>query len=232
MTMKAPEKASKSSRGVADSGTEAEAPRPAAVGKTPKPRWKLWGAALGIAVMLVSGLAFVYVNSTTSKTVSVLTTKNAVERGHAITEADLATISIAGGQNADTVPAKDATSIVGQIAAVDLPAGSLITSSNVIDTLPVPDGKTIVGVSVTTAQLPSYALAAGDVVRIVDTPVAQGEPPADDPKTFKATVFTTSFDEKNNVWIVDLIVPSREAPSIAARAATQRIALVLDSLGE
>lgn len=230
MSATAPEKTSKRSKEKQETATAAV--RPAAVGQTPKSRRRLWGAALGISLMLIAGLATWYITTNTSQTVTVLTTGAEIQRGEEITQGDLTTISIAGGQATDTVAASEASTIVGQVAAVDLPAGSLITSSNVINTLPVPEGKTIVGVSVTSAQLPAYGLTSGDQVRIVDTPVAQGEPPVDDPQSFRATVFTSKFDETNNAWVVDLVVPSGEAPSIAARAATQRVAIILDSLGE
>jgi hypothetical protein len=48
--------------------------------------------------------------------------------------------------------------------------------------------------------MPSYPLAAGDQVRIVDTPVAQGDPPADTPQTFPATVFSVVRDADNQQW--------------------------------
>ena len=73
------------------------------------------------------------------------------------------------------------------------------------------------------------ALRKGDEVRLVDTPISQGEPPADTPKTFTATVFSIREDAQNSRWIVDLVVSPQVAPDIAARAATGRVALVLDS---
>jgi len=188
--------------------------------------------ALGITIVLIGALATWYVTTTTSQTVSVLTIKSDVQRGEAITQDDLTTIAIAGGQSTDAYTASQASTVVGQVAAVDLPAGSLVTSGNVLDTLPVPEGSSIVGIALTSSQLPAYPLAAGDAVRLVDTPVAQGEPPTEDPKTFTATVFTTTYDETNQVWIIDVVVPTREAASIAARAATQRVSIVLDGVGE
>jgi len=89
--------------------------------------------ALGITIVLIGALATWYVTTTTSRTVSVLTISDAVQRGEAITQNDLTTISIAGGQNVDAIPASEASDIVGQVAAVDLPAGSLLTTSNIID---------------------------------------------------------------------------------------------------
>ena len=228
MTTTAPEqKTSKRAR-----NTETAPTRPAAVGQPTKSRRRVWMIALGITIVLIGALATWYVTTTTSRTVSVLTTNTTVQRGEAITQSDLTTISIAGGQNVDAIPASDASEVVGKVASVDLPAGSLLTTSNTLDTLPVPDGSSIVGIALNSSQLPYYRLAAGDSVRLVDTPVAQGEPPTSDPKTFDATVFTTTYDEANQTWIVDVVVPEREAASIAARAATQRVSIVLDGVGE
>jgi len=227
MTTTAPEKTSKRTR-----NTEKPSTRPAAVGQPTKSRRRVWMIALGITIVLIGALATWYVTTTTSRTVSVLTISDTVQRGEAITQNDLTTISIAGGQNVDAIPASEASDVVGQVAAVDLPAGSLLTTGNIIDTLPVPEGSSIVGIALNASQLPSYRLAAGDAIRLVDTPVAQGEPPTSDPQTFDATVFTTTYDEANQTWIVDVVVPEREAASIAARAATQRVSIVLDGVGE
>ncbi|KDA06953.1 hypothetical protein DC31_00235 [Microbacterium sp. CH12i] len=231
MTTTAPETTKKRARNSGSNG-EKVPPRPAAVGQPTKSRRRIWMIALGITIVLIGALATWYVTTTTSQTVSVLTIKSDVQRGEAITQEDLTTISIAGGQSTDTLTASQASTVVGQVAAVDLPAGSLVTSANVLDTLPVPENHSIVGIALTTSQLPSYRLSAGDAVRLVDTPVAQGEPPTEDPTTFKATVFTSTYDETNQVWIIDVVVPTREAASIAARAATQRVSIVLDGVGE
>ncbi len=227
MTTTAPEKTSKRARNAETAPT-----RPAAVGQPTKSRRRVWMIALGITIILIGALATWYVTSTTSRTVAVLTTSADVQRGEAITQNDLTTISIAGGQNVDAIPASEAAEVVGKVASVDLPAGSLLTTGNTLDTLPVPEGSSIVGIALNSSQLPSYRLVAGDAVRLVDTPVAQGEPPTSDPQTFDATVFTTTYDEANQTWIVDVVVPEREAASIAARAATQRVSIVLDGAGE
>ena len=231
MTATAPETTKKRAR-KSDSSSEKPAPRPAAVGQPTKSRRRVWMIALGITIVLIGALATWYVTTTTSQTQTVLTIKSDVQRGEEITQDDLTTISIAGGQNTDTFLASQANTVAGKVAAVDLPAGSLVTSGNVLDTLPVPENHSIVGIALNATQLPAYKLSAGDAVRLVDTPVAQGEPPTEDPMTFKATVFTSTYDETNQVWIVDVVVPTREAASIAARAATQRVSIVLDGVGE
>lgn len=232
MTTTAAEKTSKRSARKTATAAKAETTRPATIGRPTKSRRRTWITALGIAIILIGGLATWAITTQTSRTVSVLTTSTAIERGDIIESSDLTTISLAGGQNVDSFTANQATDVIGKVAALDLPAGALLSSSSIVDTLPLPAGDSIVGIAVNQAQLPSYPLRAGDQVRLVDTPVAQGEPPAESPSTFDATVFTTKFDETNQVWIIDLVVPTNDAADIAARAATQRVSIVLDAVGE
>lgn len=185
--------------------------------------------AAGVALAIVGGLGSWYYASTVGNTVTVLSTQTDVARGATITSADLTTLQIAGGQDTPAFTAAQATDVIGQTATVDLPAGTLVTTANVGAGISIAAGDSIVGVALTVAQLPNYPLAAGDRVRVVDTPIAQGDPPATSPKSFVATVFTSRFDEGTGTWVVDLVVPSNEAADIAARSATGRVALILDA---
>jgi hypothetical protein len=185
--------------------------------------------AAGVALAIIGGLGSWYYASTVGNTVTVLSTQTDIARGATITSADLTTLQIAGGQDTPAFTAAQATDVIGQTATVDLPAGTLVTTANVGEGISITAGESIVGVALSLAQLPNYPLVAGDKVRLVDTPIAQGDPPASEPKSFEATVFTTRFDEATAAWVVDLVVPSKEAADIAARSATGRVALVLDS---
>lgn len=185
--------------------------------------------AMGVALAVVGGLGTWYFFTSVGNTVTILTTSTDLQRGDHIEAGDLSTIEIAGGQSTSAITANNSNDAIDHIALVDLPAGTVLTSSNVGEGLPVADGKSIVGVALTAAQLPSQPLSAGDSVRLVDTPIAQGDPPSTSPTTFEATVFALKYDEQNAQWIVDLIVDEDKAPDIAARAATQRVALILDA---
>ncbi|MFC5928621.1 hypothetical protein D6T64_21630 [Cryobacterium melibiosiphilum] len=186
--------------------------------------------AAGVALAIVGGLGSWFYASTVGDTVTVLTTSADIARGATITSENLTTLQIAGGQDTTAVAAEQAASVIGETATVDLPTGTMITSDNVGAGIAVETGQSIVGVALSVAQLPSYPLAAGDQVRLVDTPVSQGDPPASSPESFEATVFTTRFDEGSSTWIVDLVVPQSQAADIAARGATGRVALILDSV--
>lgn len=199
-------------------------------GQTPvKSRRRPALIALGVALAILGGLGSFYYASTISNTVTVLQSKEGIARGEEITAADLTTLEITGGQGTGAYTPDESGQIVGKTASVDLPAGTLITADTVGEGLAIEDGQSIVGVALTAAQMPSFPLSAGDAVRIVSTPVAQGEPPASTPDSFPATVFTARFDEKTAQWIVDLVVPEGKAADIAARSATGRVALIVDS---
>ncbi|MFH8253037.1 SAF domain-containing protein [Microbacterium sp. B2969] len=185
--------------------------------------------AAGIALAVVGGLGSWYFFTTVGNTTTVLTVTKDIPRGQQITAQDLGTLQIAGDQATNALKASQSQEAIGEVAMVDLPAGSLVTSSTVGKSLVVADGDSIVGVALTSAQMPSQTLVAGDKVRLVDTPIAQGEPPATTPQTFTATVFSVRQDTQNNRWIIDLVVSPEKAPDIAARAATGRVALVLDA---
>ena len=180
--------------------------------------------AAGIALAVVGGLGSWYFFTTVGNTTTVLTVNKDIPRGQQITAQDLGTLQISGDQATNALKATQTKEAIGDVAMVDLPAGTLVGDSRV-----VADGKSLVGVALTAAQMPSQTLVAGDKVRLVDTPIAQGEPPATTPQTFTATVFSVREDAQNSRWIVDLLVSPERAPDIAARAATGRVALVLDS---
>jgi hypothetical protein len=77
--------------------------------------------------------------------------------------------------------------------------------------------------------MPSEPLYSGDSVRIVTTPGDQGEITNEDPVTVEAVVVGVSRVEETGETVVDVSVPEADAADLAARAATGRVALVLDA---
>lgn len=184
--------------------------------------------AAGVALVIVGALGSWWYASSARETTTVFVTSEEVTRGETIENQDLTTIELDGRQSIDAYTVEQSADVVGKIATVDLPAGSLITPRVVGDALAIESGQSLVGFTLTGAQLPSYPLSAGDQVRIVDTPVSQGDPPVDTPAAFPATVFSVTRDADNSQWVVNVIVPEAQAADLAARAATGRVALVLD----
>ena len=116
-----------------------------------------------------------------------------------------------------------------ELAPGDYNYRSVMANGAVTDNLVPGEGESLVGISLTPAQMPSEPLFGGDVVRIVTTPGDQGEVTDKEPVTIEATVVGVSRVEETGETVVDVSVPEAEAADLAARAATGRVALVLDA---
>jgi hypothetical protein len=182
-------------------------------------------AGLVAAGALGTGYAFTSVNDTRE----VLVVRSDIKRGETIEAGDLTVVRVSVDPALTPVPGSQKAELEGSRAAVDLWAGTLLTEQAVTGNLVPGEGQSLVGISLTPAQMPSEALYAGDVVRIVTTPGDQGEITDKDPVTIEATVVGVDRVEETGETVVDVSVPEAEAADLAARAATGRVALVLDA---
>ena len=101
-----------------------------------------------------------------------------------------------------------------------------MTPGQVADVVVPPAGESMVGVPVAAGLMPAEGLRPGDSVRLVQTPGQSGEV-SGAPVTISATVLSVSPGDTQTV--VDVLVSSDRAAELAARAATGRVAIVLDS---
>lgn len=185
--------------------------------------------ALSVALIIVAGLAAAYIYTTTGRTTAVFSAANTIARGDVIESGDLTTVEIPDNQQIPAYATTDADNVIGQTATVDIPDGTLISPNNIAAQAGLPANTSIVGISLTPAQLPAFPMTSGDPVRIVETPVNQGDPPATTPQTISATVASVTTDDVSGNTIVSVQVDSDDAADLAARAATGRVALILDS---
>lgn len=184
---------------------------------------------LGIALIALGGLGAAWLATTMSNTVAVVALQSTVSRGDVIEPDDLTTASITLDPNLSPMAASNIDTIVGQRAANDLPVGSILTPESITDEpIPAP-GFSVVPVAVPNTRLPAEGLKAGSVVRVVNTPREGDEPPGGEPFSQTGTVVGLAYDEETGQTVVNLTVPEATAPQLAARAATGRVAFVLDS---
>ena len=207
----------------------AEAAREPSVAPPPKLRRRPVLVAASIAAICLGALLAAFAWSATSNTRSVLAVRVPVERGALIDRSDLVAVQVSTDPALDPLPASQADSVVGQRAAVDIAAGTLLTRTQVTPTVLPAAGMTMVGVGLPAAQMPGEALLAGDRVRIVATPGDQGEIGNSSPPTIAATVVGVRVNDENGQNVVSVLVPEGDAAELAARAATGKVALVLDS---
>ncbi len=189
--------------------------------------------ALGLALVALSVLASVYVTTSQGQTTEALAVNKAIPRGATITAADIAVVEVPTGLTLlASVPADQFEQIENQVAATDLTNGQLLTPDSVVEELSPPSGQSIVGVALAPNQMPTRGLQAGDSVRVVETPAVGGEPPVEAPFSIAATVTQVSSDAAlGDQTVVDVQVASNNAAALAARAATGRVALVIDAVG-
>lgn len=167
--------------------------------------------------------------SATTNTEEVLAATHTIHRGEVIAAGDIQRIRISGDPALAPLPASAYDGIVGKRAALDISAGGLLTSESTSDAAMPPQGQSIVGISLTPAQVPAMAMHGGDKVRIIATPGDTGGGATGTPEFTSATVVDTALDETTGNTVVNVLVPYPDAGVLAARAATGHVALVLDS---
>lgn len=212
---------------VVSTGADDASSRPVA----PPPRLRRRPAlvAASIALICLGGVLAAFAWTSTTTTRSVVAVREEVARGQVISAADLMTVQVSVDPALRPVPASQLTSLVGRRAASDLAAGTLVTSAQVADQTLPSAGMSLVGVAPPPGQLPGEQLVAGDRVRVVSTPGAQGELGEDPPVTVAAEVVSVRVNDEDGQVVVTVQVPESDAPDLAARAATGNIALVLDA---
>ena len=213
-----------------DTPTEGPVPGPGEnLAPPPKLRRRPALIAASIAAICVGALASLWAYNSNSNVQEVLAVRHTVERGHAIEQGDLMTVRISVDPALSPLSAGEAGQVVGRRAALDMPAGGVVTAEQVASQ-PIPaKGDSVVGISLSSAMIPANQLKVGDPVRVVTTPGQQGDSTAGDPEAIDAVVVGVSTDVATGNTIVNVQVPYASAPTVASRAATGKVALVLDS---
>ena len=206
-------------------------PAPAAPPVAPPPKLRRRPALIVASVVLVAlgSILAAWAWTSTTSTQEVLAARDTIARGAVITSDDIARVRINADPALQPLPASAYDNIVGQRAALDIAAGSLLTEAATVAELMPADGMSVVGVALTPAQAPGLSLQSGDRVRVVLTPGKGADAPTGSPPFNDAEVVGTRMDEMTGELVVDLLVPHSEAGVLAARVSTGNVALVLDS---
>jgi len=195
----------------------------------PRRRPALWM----LSVALVAGGALLAVDAARSAghKSAVLVAARDVGAGEQITPADVAVVHVSTDPGLRTVPAGDQPSVVGSVAAVDLKAGSLLTSAELAGTATPSAGTVLVGLALKAGQLPARELTRGDRVLIVATPGQQDSAsPAQPgrPVTYGAVVADSApTGAGDGSTVVDVVAAQNTAPALAADVAGGHIAVLL-----
>jgi flagella basal body P-ring formation protein FlgA len=181
-----------------------------------------------VAAVILGAVLSLWAWSATSATTEVLAVRTVVHRGEVITRDDLMVVRLGLDPAVKAVAASRIDQVAGQRAALDLAAGGLLAPDDLASAVVPATGMSVVGIALAAGMMPAEPLNPGDAVRLVQTPGQQGEVTGS-PVTVTASVVEVQAAKTADLTIVDVLVPSDVAADLAARAATGKVALVLDS---
>lgn len=194
-------------------------------------RWGLFAAMVALVCAGALGVAWLVQASTTA--VAVVAARSTIERGTLISAGDLMVVRIATDPSLHTVPGSQLSGLVGKRAALDVAAGSLLTSESVSAANAPGAGFSLVGVGVADSMMPGTSLMAGDRVRVVATAESQtAGSSTGGPTSISAQVVGTRTGMNasgQSQTIITVSVPASDAATLAAIAASGKVAVVLDS---
>lgn len=206
-----------------DEATSARVSGPSPV-TPPKLHLRPATVVVGALLILAGGLAVAWLFVATSQTVPVLAATSTIERGAVIEAADLARVQVRPDPLLRALPGQDLSQVVGQRAALDIAAGSVVTADAVTDDLVPPEGESVVWVPLATG---GEHLVVGDAVRVVVS--APDQDAKDAPVFQEAQVAMFSTDPATGQATVGVQLPHAEAVELASSLAEATVAVVLDS---
>jgi hypothetical protein len=206
-----------------------QAPAPRLV-PPPKIRRRPVHIVATIAAVFVGAAIAAWGWSATTTSESVVAARTTIPRGAVLTANDLTTTQISGDSALKVVPGETLDELIGKRAALDIAAGGLLTPEMTAEDNMPPAGMSIVGISLTPAQVPAITPRNGDKVRVVGTTGEGGEQVSGTPLATSAEVIGSSTDEVSGNTVVDVLVPYADATVLADRASTGNVALVMDPL--
>lgn len=125
--------------------------------------------ALGVVLVVGFALAAVLWTAQANEKQPVLMLAKTVERGQVLNAEDLGVAYVASAQQLAVLPQSDAAGLVGQVALIDLPAGTVITKGQFapgVSTKVAPGGG-VLGLALDAGEYPTGRLGPGDQVNVV-----------------------------------------------------------------
>ena len=190
-------------------------------------------AAGGVVLVVVCALVFAEGFLQAGDRRPVLALARPVSAGQVITAADLQTVRVSAAGPVSLVPASRQDEIAGSTAAVSMPAGSLLTGSDIGTPAPV-KGQVRLGVALKPGQYPPD-LAAGQDVDVLSTPASGTSSSSSSSGSAgvalpvgQAVVLSVSAAPAasgSGDTVVELQVPEDAMPQVAAANAAGQIAL-------
>lgn len=127
---------------------------------------------------LSAALVAALLNAATATTL-VWATATDVARGHLVEPDDVVAVDVSSSAAQQLLPAtvESREGLIGEVWAVDLPAGELLSPALVSQRLLVEDGQALVGLHLGPGEFPVVGLRPGEVVMVIDVGGQTGQQP-------------------------------------------------------
>jgi SAF domain len=176
-----------------------------------------------------SALAFVVLWMNAGERKPVLAMANDVAAGQTIDATDLVVVRVSTEAGVTPIPASERDDVIGQVASVDLLAGSLLVENAIGENRGLEPGTALIAVPVPVQELPSPDLEAGDRVIVYRTSTDLLEDGGASAQAIgEARVFAVESPESSQDTVsVSLAVEERLVSEIAAGIQADQIYLAL-----
>jgi len=191
---------------------------------TPKIRRSPILVIAGIVLVIAGALVSVGIYTNLSQTQEVIAIVSYVARGEQIQRGDLTTVQVGFDPLLTPVPASQLGKIVGQYAVADLVPGTFLSADAVGDRVSPGDGTAEVGVALMAGEYPDDGLTPGDEVSLIAVPDKTDS--VTEPMSYPGTLVTIAPAQANMITVT-VLVNAADAPTVAALAASNKLALVL-----
>lgn len=191
------------------------------------PKW----IALGIVALCLGALGSFVLYNQLADARDVVAVRTSVSRGAQITATDLTVVRVGDTPGVNTVPAAQLDALVGEHAAVDLPAGTMLAPVMIAPVVVPGIGHSLIGVKLDVGRAPNGFLRSGSPIRLIAVPPAGAAANYKDAYSnlsIDATVVDASGTADGQSVLLDVDVAADQAAQAATLAATARLVAVRD----
>lgn len=190
---------------------------------------------IGVLLVVVCAAGGVVAGMQLGQRESVLALARPVAVGDVVSAQDLKQVSIAVDSGMDVLPASSASSVVGQPIAYSLPAGSLLTRSELGSPQVPAQGKAIAAVGLKDGQFPPD-LTPGTTVAVLTTPglgtTSGTSTGSAQSSSWTAVVTAVSSNPNAQTTVVSLQLSESDARALASAPAGQLSLVAISGGGQ
>ena len=177
---------------------------------------------VGLLIIGIFALAGGWLYSNASTTEPVVALRSDMERGQPVTSNDLRVVEVGTEEALNLVAVDQSAVLIGQVALVDLEAGTLLSPELFAVGAPIANGSGIVGMALDPGEFPTLAMRPGDRVRVVATDGDDGQQVLAE----NAEVIDVAPIGVQSQLFVSVAVTTEQADAIAAASADDLIRLI------